>query len=708
MKKMKWMLSLIMLFALAFTACENGGDDVNNQNQNSGDDAPFTIEVFEIGRTNIVYNVLPEDESKSYITVVMKAREVEGYIQDAFLINDIVDKAVIEAGNKGLTKAEFLESVTTSGEQLNIEKSGLIPATDYYVVLFEVDPAKEYKPGDKAVKEKFTTESIDTVDVDFDVDNDINGNNLDITITPSVEDTAWHLILMPTSEYTKYTYVEGDYAYTDYQLFSDYMAMEVERYAQAGFSSAQIAYYFPTGEFTYQAYGLTPNASYTYLIAGVILEDGVYYCNTEVKTGKFETGESTLALQVSVTAVTSNRAAIRITPSNNNDTYAWLIAEYDGTSTAEEIMNDIIKEYGSAFDSGYMLYTGIQDYTGGIGSPYKYRLDAPDTEYFCIVFGYAGGQATTEPVMEVFKTLPATPAAEVVFTMTGTNPTPYGFNVSVTSSDEAVYYEAGVYVKSDDPDLQFDMEKNAKELEDYILDIKSDEMYAHLTIPQIIAALSQNLLSRGDVTLPIAGAMILPETTYNGYLHAIDQQTGKVAKTHIFENLVTTKELGAVQPAVEVLGYFSGDDENGQIWKDPNSTKGFAITVVKYSNFDGARSLFTTMVEDDKTNMMNISDAELWGNTLDKWTHCKVKSPYTFYITEWNKTMTALVYAVDSATATPGALGRCMTCATPDNKGTFEELLALYNEANAAEKSYLSMPASVVYDDMGYSAKSRF
>ena len=25
MKKMKWMLSLIMLFALAFTACENGG-----------------------------------------------------------------------------------------------------------------------------------------------------------------------------------------------------------------------------------------------------------------------------------------------------------------------------------------------------------------------------------------------------------------------------------------------------------------------------------------------------------------------------------------------------------------------------------------------------------------------------------------------------------------------------------------------------------
>ena len=45
-----------------------------------------------------------------------------------------------------------------------------------------------------------------------------------------------------------------------------------------------------------------------------------------------------------------------------------------------------------------------RDYTGGPGSPYKYKLDAADTDYYVIAFGYAGG-VTTAPVMETFRSL---------------------------------------------------------------------------------------------------------------------------------------------------------------------------------------------------------------------------------------------------------------------------------------------------------------
>jgi hypothetical protein len=43
--------------------------------------------------------------------------------------------------------------------------------------------------------------------------------------------------------------------------------------------------------------------------------------------------------------------------------------------------------YGGWMNNGAMLYKGVQDYTGGPNSPYKYKLDAADTEYY-IVAGY--------------------------------------------------------------------------------------------------------------------------------------------------------------------------------------------------------------------------------------------------------------------------------------------------------------------------------
>mgnify|MGYP003482448468 CR=1 FL=1 len=120
-----------------------------------------------------------------------------------------------------------------------------------------------------------------------------------------------------------------------------------------------------------------------------------------------------------------------------------MCAEWDGKKSAEEIMNEIVGMYGGAMNNGAMLYTGVQDYTGGPGSAFKYKLDSPDTEYYVIAFGYSGG-ITTEPKMVTFKTLPAPDPATTTFTMSASDITPYSFKISVVPSHATTYYSFNV------------------------------------------------------------------------------------------------------------------------------------------------------------------------------------------------------------------------------------------------------------------------
>jgi hypothetical protein len=176
---------------------------------------------------------------------------------------------------------------------------------------------------------------------------------------------------------------------------------------------------------------------------------------------------------------------------------------------------------------------------------------------------------------------------------------------------------------------------------------------------------------------------------------ALSPETGHVVKVHTFENVATTGKLGEVNPTVEFVGSWSGDDENGAIFNNAAATKGKAITVVKYGNFDGARTLFGTMAGDDVTNASAYPDAQLWGTLSGSWQKIDQAQPYSFYVVNWDEDQTAFAYAVDN-NGNPGALGRCYTIATAENKGNIEDLKALVEQIDPAEKSAFSLPQSMV------------
>lgn len=84
---------------------------------------------------------------------------------------------------------------------------------------------------------------------------------------------------------------------------------------------------------------------------------------------------------------------------------------------------------------------------------------------------------------------------------------------------------------------------------------------------------------------------------------------GTIAKMHTYPSIAVTPEVGDATPSIELIGYYSGDDENGALFGQPAATAGKAITVVKYNNLDKATALYysTAQVAPMKKNILSES-----------------------------------------------------------------------------------------------------
>ena len=703
MKKINFLMALMMAFTLSFVAC-NEPEPAPEPDPVPPVKDTFVVEIGEVTSSSVAYTVTPSDLEAEYLCVLYDAETVEEFTRDQFLVENLMSELEDEARSTGKTLLEYMPSVVDKGAITDGMFKGLAPESRYYIVIFGVDAANNYAANTDVFKTEVTTAAAATLDVTFEIDTVVDGNTATYTVKPSNDNDVWYFYTLPLSTYEAYT-DPNMYAMSEQSFLLYCLQMEIDAYRQAGYNDNQIMNaIFHKGTLTLQAEGLNANTEYINMVAGFfVTPEGQVTIATELTTTTYTTGDAKakeLSFEISVSDIEPMRAAIKITPSNNNDKFCWMCAEWDGVKTAEDVMNEIVSMYGGWMNNGAMLYSGVQDYTGGPGSSYKYRLDAADTDYYVIAFGYAGG-VTTEPVMETFHTLPAPSAEDTTFTMTASSISPYGFTVGVTPSESTTYYTFNVM--SNDEFAALDVDALAEEL-----NAQFDEI---LTMQQMfdpnvtVASVLSMYYYRGPYTATASG--LAPETSCSGFVMALSPETGHVVKVHTFENVATTTKLGEVAPTVELIGNYSGDEEAGAVFGQPEATKGRSITVVKYGNFDGARTLFGSMAGDDVTNAAVYPDSQLWGQLAGTWQKIDQAQPYSFYLTYWDAPNTAFAYAVDN-NGNPGALGRCYSMATAENKGNIEDLKALVEEINAASKSY-ALPASVVIREdagMQFEAKS--
>lgn len=705
MKRFNWFLMLMTAFTLSFVACTDSNVD-DGQSGNPTDDPKedpkedpteegltFKVEVGEVTHSVVNFTITPSDLEAEYLCVLYDAETVEEFTRDEFLVQTLYQELETEARQTGKTLEEYMPQIVDKGV-LTDKYERLAPEAEYYIVVFGVDPAKKYEANTAVNKTKVTTLAAPKIEISFQIDTKVDGNSAEFTVTPSDENVIWYFYTLPKSTYDAYTDPAGQYQMDDTDFILLCLSKQIEALRGAGYTDNQILNaIFHKGALTLQAKDLTANTEYINLVAAFdITEAGEISIISDVTTSTYTSGDviqKELSFEISVTDVEAMRAAIKITPSNDTDTFCWMVGAWDGVQNAEEVMNTIVAQNEAWLNFGAMIYTGVQDYTGGPGSAFKYRLDAADTDYYVIAFGYAGG-VTTEPEMVTFRTLPAPAAEDTTFAMTASNITPYSFEMTVEPSEATTYWTLDMCLPEDFNEEAI-IEAFNTGIDDMIAAYK--EYDPNTTIAQILGT----SFYRGTYS-NIGATGLTPETTYMGYVMALDPETAHVVKLHKFENLATTLAVGSITPGIELVGYYSGDEENGSVFGQPDATKGKAITVVKYTNLDGARSLFSTMLGDDMTNTANFSDSYLWGAAAQYWASVKTSQPYSFYVAEWDYAQTALAYAVDN-NGLPGGIGRLYTMPTAENKGKIDDLKALVDELNSAAKQSFALPQSVVYNE---------
>ena len=682
-------MMLLATVALSFVACTEPEEKPTPGPDPTPEGLTFDVKVGEVTSSTVAYTVTPSDLEAEYLCVLYDAETVEEFTRDEFLVQTLFQELEAEARTVGKTLQEYMPEVVDKGAITDGKFSNLFPESKYYIIVFGVDAAKGYEANTAVSKTEVTTEAFAGLDTTFEVTTTVDGNTATYQITPSNEEDIWYFYTLPKSTYDAYTDPAGQYQMSEQRFLLFCLEREIESLRGAGKTDNQILNaIFHKGALTLQAEGLNAQTEYINMIAGfIVTEEGNVTIATDVTTSTYTTGDakaSELTFEISVTDVEMIRAAIKITPSDLKETFHWMCGVWDGEQTAEDIMNGIVAQYGGWMNNGAMLYTGVQDYTGGPGSPYKYKLDSPDTDYYVVAFGYAGG-VTTEPEMVTFRTLPAPDPATTTFTMSASDITPYSFKLSVVPSHATTYYSFNVCAPEEYNEEAIIAAEN--EAFDSIFE-QSKVLNPDLTPVQVLSSYHYRDAAVADAT------GLVPESSFMGYVIVYNPEDGYVLKIHKFENLATTKSVGSVTPGVELVGYYSGDEENGTVFGQAEATKGKAITVVKYTNLDGARSLFATMLGDDMTNSASYSDSYIWGAAAQYWKSVKTAEPYSFYIADWDYVQTALAYAVDQ-NGVPGGIGRLYTMPTAENKGDIADLKALVDELNAASKSFV-LPESLV------------
>ncbi|MEE1168086.1 MAG: hypothetical protein UHS52_03580, partial [Alistipes sp.] len=355
MKKFNWLMMLVAMVAMTFAACQKS----QTEEPKPGPDEPtaltFEVELGEVTYSSVDYKVTPSDLEAEYLCILYDAETVEEFTQDKYLVATLLQELEAEARTEGMTLVEFLADYTDKGV-LESSYERLAPESDYYIIVFGVDPANNYEACSEVSKTKFTTLAFEKLDVTFAIETTVDGNSAEYKVTPSDNEVIWYFYTISTATFDYYQSPEA-YGMSLDKFFLYCLEQQIGQLRGAGYTDNEILNaIFHKGELTLMAKDLTANTEYTNMVAGFIIDEtGAITLASDVTTSTYTTGDvkaADLTFEVSVTDVEMDRAAIKSTPSDETAPFCWMVGAWDGLKTAEEIMNEIVAMYGAWMNGG--------------------------------------------------------------------------------------------------------------------------------------------------------------------------------------------------------------------------------------------------------------------------------------------------------------------------------------------------------------------
>ena len=701
-------MMLLTAATLSFAACTEPTPDKPNTDDPVKEDLKFEASVTETTRTSAFITVTPSDLEADYMSVVYPASAVEQCATDAELVVKIYAEFAAYAETVNKTFVEYMAEVVKRGVQENHEVKGLAQNTNYYLLVFGVDAAADYATTTDVTYVKFKTQDVQQSACTFTLKSEVYLTTAALTVTPSDNKQAWHLVNVPVEEMQKYTKEDGEYGWSQKEFFQYYLNTEIEALAAEGMTEDEIkTNLIFTGYRTLNASGLQAKTKYVALVGGVHYDAEGVVVTTELKELRYNAGEAAqndLTFDVQVTNIEHYSADIKITPSDPTVEYYYYISYIDSPKKSMkpiDIANNAITEY-IWYWHNYTELKHVDPVTGVTELP-AYALDIAETEYYIVVFSFDAnenygklineetgeydsnpGTITSAPVYVSFKTPEHGDAYNAEFSFNFTEVGPYDFTFEVVSSDPSIYYQPGIaYPNGFSPEAA--MQASAETLA-MVMQMCMEGQNPCLTHQEALDKLKKQGYPYRNGSAKFYVANLEPNTTYMGYVLAIDVKTGRFAKCYFDLNAtVTTTSVGTVDPTVEVLGVYNGNEENGSIFGDANLTAGRPIVAVTHKNIEGASALFTAISTDTLDDVNALSDCYIISEFRGYWSEItNLDAPYEFFIGEWDIDQTVVSYAQDAN----GAEGKVARLGVkPVQTNDIEELRAYVNERNGASAS---------------------
>lgn len=285
------------------------------------------------------------------------------------------------------------------------------------------------------------------------------------------------------------------------------------------------------------------------------------------------------------------------------------------------------------------------------------------------------------------------PVEEGQFTMTANKITAYGFTFDIkATSDELYYYPTIAFTDAYDEDYEASLisQIHSEFEQQYQLMLIKYKDNPSMVTNELVLKESPIFFS-GDKSMGVGN--IPPQTEVMGAIFVMRASTGLVAKVHRFENLATTISPCDINPTIEVVGTFSGDEEAGEVFDSAGATAGRAIIVSKTSNYEGASEVYAVLGTQGGLDANNYPDWRAVWFFGGYWETLNLEEPYCFHVCNWDEEAFLYAYAKD-ANGVEGGVARCAVTPSVLDTGTIEELKEYYNKAKGPEAT--AVPMSLV------------
>ena len=436
------------------------------------------------------------------------------------------------------------------------------------------------------------------LDIELDIEYDINGPYVAMTVTPTPENVryySWYYSVKGMEEALAQS--PGVTVDMYFRALVEYEIRNAIYYgAYAGYTpEAAVAEITQVGKGTqhFELNGRTQFYGFACAVTdeGDVISDVAYSIFT---TGDVEPSDN--QIEVTIEQVNTDRISYSVNTSND-DQYAALIFAAEDIEGLDD--DQLIEKYNGMED--YINYLKRGDYQGTT------LVNQDDADYYVVVFGFEYGMATTEIIREKVHTLKAGDVVPPTFRFEIDKVTHYRMTGTVYGDPfTALYYVDYCYADENGEDLA----NNVREAAQWFV----DNGYYN-SIADCLKVMGTKGNSRFEFI------QLEEETEYRIYAIGIDETTGEFNTDVIFSDVITTPIQGVAESYIEVTfdKYFDGA-ALAQMYPDKfGDAAGYAVVPLSVTKNGDVAQFFYDVYSDDlsdtsyPTDMDLIMDLQMYG-----------------------------------------------------------------------------------------------